>query len=667
MKTILLFFLAASLWAQNPNTAAFPTTVATDNDLLAAKRLSESTLSGTINAAVTSFDVASGAQFLQYSGIRIDNEEMKITGISSNTLTVTRGFNGTTAASHTSGATVRGIIMSHHHNQLAAEVKAMEARLRDTTNGCADAGANDTYACNMTPPVTSYTTGGVYRFKANTANTGAATVNFNSAGAVTIKKTTSGITTDLDNNDIKAGQWVVLVYDGTNMQMASGSAGAAGPTGPTGATGSAGATGPTGTAGATGPTGPSGAAGATGATGATGPTGAGTTGATGPTGATGATGANGSGLVNCSETSSQITCPNGFAAGSTAAGSVGLKEANANGSDAVTLKAPDSVTTAQTLKFPAAANAASETLKFGAPSSSISQATWGLPIWANTTNANSYFDWTLGSAPTNPSAGDIRLYPKTGSTLCARDSAGTETCFGSGGGGGVQRAAYASRGTCDAALTNVLVKHVVGESHCNGSAWQEYYGSLAVVAPGAISGWTQVNTPSASGDSGMGFYIAADAAAGENVRSALKPISGSDWTVTGSFLLSSFNEDNNFCGFGIAAGTATSDRIMLIGLQGGSSTIVPVRLMGQDYTNYTTLSVVTVLDASLVPVPSSVMFYRIAKSGSNWTYSISSDNVYYNVIKTEAARFTATHAGFGCNSRANNSRASMTAIHYQNQ
>jgi len=431
-----------------------------------------------------------------------------------------------------------------------------------------------------------------------------------------------------------------------------------------------------------------------GATGATGPTGAtGATGSAGATGATGPTGTGGTGNEVTAATTSgadntilrsvgnsramegtgctisdthQLNCTGGIAAVGTAAGAIALSEASANGSDPITLSAPDSVTTAQTLKFPAAANSANETLKFDAPSSSISQATWGLPLWVNATNANSYFDWTLGSAPTNPAAGVARIYPKTGSTLCVRDSSGTESCLGSGG-GGVQRAAYASRGTCNSALTNVLVKHSMGESQCDGSAWQEYFGSLAVVAPGAISGWTQVNTPSASGDSGMGFYLAADAAAGDNVRTALKSISGSDWTVTGALLFSSFNKDSNFCGFGVAAGTATSDRIMLIGLQGGHATTVPVRLMGHDYTNYTTISIATVLDTALVPAPPNVLFYRIAKSGSNWTYSISADNVYYNVIKTEAARFTATHAGFGCNSRANNSRASATAIHYQNQ
>lgn len=85
----------------------------------------------------------------------------------------------------------------------------------------ADAGASDTYVATLVPAPTAYEAGMDYRFKANTANTGACTVNFNSLGAKTIKKVAGGITTDLADNDIRAGQWVDLVYDGTNMQMQS--------------------------------------------------------------------------------------------------------------------------------------------------------------------------------------------------------------------------------------------------------------------------------------------------------------------------------------------------------------------------------------------------------------------------------------------------------------
>lgn len=89
------------------------------------------------------------------------------------------------------------------------------------TNYCADAGDSDAYACALSPAISSYSVGNSYRFKANTANTGASTINFNSLGAKTIKKAIGGVTTDLADNDIRAGQFVDVVYDGTNMQMQS--------------------------------------------------------------------------------------------------------------------------------------------------------------------------------------------------------------------------------------------------------------------------------------------------------------------------------------------------------------------------------------------------------------------------------------------------------------
>ena len=57
---------------------------------------------------------------------------------------------------------------------------------------CADAGANDTYTCSMTPTLAAYTTGMVVNLKANTANTGVATVNVDSLGAKTITKNKGG-------------------------------------------------------------------------------------------------------------------------------------------------------------------------------------------------------------------------------------------------------------------------------------------------------------------------------------------------------------------------------------------------------------------------------------------------------------------------------------------
>ncbi len=89
--------------------------------------------------------------------------------------------------------------------------------IEGTLNYCPDAGSTDDYACDLSPAIASYVTGSCYSFKANTANTGAASINFG-PGAKSIKKSGN---TALSDNDIRVGQIVQVCYDGTNMQAQS--------------------------------------------------------------------------------------------------------------------------------------------------------------------------------------------------------------------------------------------------------------------------------------------------------------------------------------------------------------------------------------------------------------------------------------------------------------
>src|SRR5215210_822312 len=82
----------------------------------------------------------------------------------------------------------------------------------------ADAGASDTYAITVSPVPSSYIAGMVFRFKANTVNTGAATLNVNSLGAKSILRPDGSALAD---GDIAAGQIVTVVYNGTNLLMVS--------------------------------------------------------------------------------------------------------------------------------------------------------------------------------------------------------------------------------------------------------------------------------------------------------------------------------------------------------------------------------------------------------------------------------------------------------------
>jgi hypothetical protein len=79
-----------------------------------------------------------------------------------------------------------------------------------------DGGSSDDYAVNLDVPITDYFAGLMVVFMANTVNTGAATLNIDGKGAKAIKK--NG-TSDLETNDIKAGQIVIVIYDGTNFQL----------------------------------------------------------------------------------------------------------------------------------------------------------------------------------------------------------------------------------------------------------------------------------------------------------------------------------------------------------------------------------------------------------------------------------------------------------------
>jgi hypothetical protein len=67
---------------------------------------STATLAEDLDTSETAVDVSSGTAFEVGQTIRVDTEQMYISAISTNTLTVTRAVNGTTAAAHSNGAAI---------------------------------------------------------------------------------------------------------------------------------------------------------------------------------------------------------------------------------------------------------------------------------------------------------------------------------------------------------------------------------------------------------------------------------------------------------------------------------------------------------------------------------------------------------------------------------
>jgi hypothetical protein len=127
-----------------------------------------------------------------------------------------------TASGPTAGQFLTYIDADGVPHSAAVTIPAQNANDVSAPAGCqAAGGSGSAYTCALAPAPAAYAAGAQYRFRADVANTGAATINFNSLGTKSITKIQGGIATALAANDIRAGQWVELIYDGTEMQMTS--------------------------------------------------------------------------------------------------------------------------------------------------------------------------------------------------------------------------------------------------------------------------------------------------------------------------------------------------------------------------------------------------------------------------------------------------------------
>ena len=82
-----------------------------------------STTAEVLDATETAVDVTAGTDFAILDTILVDSEQMYVTGIASNTLTVVRGVNGTTAATHVTAS----VVQRYRYPALIAEACGMQA------------------------------------------------------------------------------------------------------------------------------------------------------------------------------------------------------------------------------------------------------------------------------------------------------------------------------------------------------------------------------------------------------------------------------------------------------------------------------------------------------------------------------------------------------------
>lgn len=120
----------------------------------------------------------------------------------------------------TSAENIAGTVLGATGASLVATPNLNAAAVQNGSwDFAADAGASDAYAITLSPALTAYAAGQSLVFKANTSNTGAATLNVNALGAKNVKKYCNGAISDLETNDIKASQLVHVSYDGTQYLL----------------------------------------------------------------------------------------------------------------------------------------------------------------------------------------------------------------------------------------------------------------------------------------------------------------------------------------------------------------------------------------------------------------------------------------------------------------
>lgn len=114
----------------NNNVPTFPYAAPNDRALTVATDNAETTLAADIGSGDTSIPVADASGFEVPCLLVIDGEIIKANDKSTNTFTdCERGYDGSSAASHTDTTQVFGYILAHHHNQVSAEIKSVGSYL----------------------------------------------------------------------------------------------------------------------------------------------------------------------------------------------------------------------------------------------------------------------------------------------------------------------------------------------------------------------------------------------------------------------------------------------------------------------------------------------------------------------------------------------------------
>lgn len=250
------------------------------------------------------------------------------------------------------------------------------------------------------------------------------------------------------------------------------------------------------------------------------------------------------------------------------------------------------------------------------------------------------------AAPATPATGKVRVYAGTDHKLHVKDSTGTDTALGAGGGGAtISRTAVGSEPASPATGDVDLYSDGAVLARYGGTTWNTTYGPVWPLTRPRLADWTAINQSTATiAEKGGGIGITTAGTAGDDWRLLVKSTPATPYTLTVAWLATAALTGNPVAG--------------LVLRESSSGKFVTLRyiynnvLVVSDYTNATTFSTNPsgTLSTALLP-PAPFIWLQVADNGTNRTWRYSCDGLQFLDFYTEArtAFCTADQWGFGFN------------------
>ncbi len=355
-------------------------------------------------------------------------------------------------------------------------------------------------------------------------------------------------------------------------------------------------------------------------------------------------------LGACTVANNSLSCPGDIISGTGAtAGSLSLYEKAINGSNAVSIAAPDSISAAYTLKLPAGSPSAGQSLIFAAPDSTgVAQAAWGaqgsgqggpvseitlLETSGSTTvslaaPASIPASYTLQLPGAQPQAGQTLTFGEPDTNRVSQGAWVTPSGSALGGSASLNEGSYANLpASCTEGSMYLFTDSLYNFARCTAATWHHFLNGKLITPPSALSLSTMVGASSVTLNTTHG-YEQMNAAPGSSM--ALRSWAAPDTAPYTKYIVLStpaLLDQTNYrfwnVGFGDASGKS---QVLQCGVGAGTQSNFYCRVTrlnsSGNYAGEDTQPIV-------IPYNSGIVIVAIGNDGTLLHFGISTDGVSF--------------------------------------